>query len=476
MVSHPIRQALVLAHATAGGRPAAALRTGGLPHLARVLLTLKRRDVTRFWILVAGAGQRAVLEAIVAEDPRLASLDVRFVEGPAGADTGALLASARDHLRGDFLLVEADRVFSLDLLDALLVAPLDGITLAVAAGDHPNVDGPALPLAVHGDRLARVEPGAVPQPIVRSAGIAACDDTVLELAAAFAGRPDPLQEILAHLAALRCARVVRVGPRGFSIRLRGAADRRRADALLLDALRKPEVDGPIARYLNRNVSLAVTRRLMNVAVSPNAITVFNLLIAVAAGVTAGLASPAHPALLAVGAVLWQVASMLDGVDGELARLTFRTSKTGEWLDTLSDDIGRVVFFLGVGYGTANVFSAPLYWHLMLGTVAIQVVLNLFAYRKLLEIGAGSHLALAWTDDREDGGPKSPLARFFARIEFMGRRDYYIFTFMVVTLLGFVKLAIVCTFLTTLIILGHDVFRPRKPRDARVLRPILLRDE
>lgn len=141
-----------------------------------------------------------------------------------------------------------------------------------------------------------------------------------------------------------------------------------------------------------------------------------------------------------------------------------------------DDAGRVAFFLGVGHGTATVFQAPLYWHLMLVTVVIQLGINVAAYRKLLEIGAGSHLALAWTEDREDGGPKGPISRFFARIEFMARRDYYIFMFMVVTLLGFVKVAIVCTFLTTLIILGHDLLRPRKARDARVLQPILLRDE
>lgn len=476
MVSHPLRQALVLAHTEVDGRPAAALRTGGLPHLVRILLTLRRREVRRAFVVVAGPRQRRILEGLVAAEPRLRAVEVRFVEAGAGADRAEALRAARGLLRGDFFLVEADRVFALEILDALLEAPIDGITLAVAEGEHGRVDGPALPLVRFGDRLAAPADRAPARPL-RATGISACDDTVLDVLCEVAdGDDDPFVAAVAYLARRGCARAVVVGPRAFSIRLAGPGDVRRAEAALLDSLRKPDVDGPIARVLNRNVSLALTRRLMHLPVPPNAVTVFNLGIALAAGAVAASAAPGSAWLLGLGAVLWQVASMLDGTDGELARLKFQTSKVGEWLDTIVDDAGRVAFFLGVGHGTATAFQAPLYWHLMLVTVVIQLGINVAAYRKLLEIGAGSHLALAWTEDREDGGPKGPISRFFARIEFMARRDYYIFMFMVVTLLGFVKVAIVCTFLTTLIILGHDLLRPRKARDARVLQPILLRDE
>jgi len=43
------------------------------------------------------------------------------------------------------------------------------------------------------------------------------------------------------------------------------------------------------------------------------------------------------ATLALGALLVQLQSILDGCDGEIARLKFKSSKIGEWLDNVLDD-------------------------------------------------------------------------------------------------------------------------------------------
>ena len=52
--------------------------------------------------------------------------------------------------------------------------------------------------------------------------------------------------------------------------------------------------------------------------------------------------------LAVGAVLFQIASVLDGVDGEIARATQRSSKSGASLDSLIDAFHELRLLAGAG--------------------------------------------------------------------------------------------------------------------------------
>ncbi len=394
---------------------------------------------------------------------------------PGARTAGQAARAAASELRGAFFLVQADRVFSQGLLDALLEAPLDGVTLAVVPGDtpQPQAEAPVFVRDAGAGRVRQVGPQAAPDALAW-AGLATCDDTLFDV---LAESGDDLTRAFAYLTRAGCAHLAPAPARAFSLPLETRADQRRAERALLDGLRKPEVDGIVARHLNRHVSLALTRRLMNLPVRPNVITGFNLLVAAAAGLVAAAADATTPWLLGLGAALWQLASMLDGTDGELARLKFQTSKAGEWFDTIVDDLGRVFALLGIGYGAAHVTGESVWWELMVITVLVQGGVNLFAYRKMLAVGAGSHLALAWTQDRDDGDPgRSFLARWAARLEFFARRDFYIFTFMLVTLAGLVHVAITLTFVITMIILVHDLVRGRDARDERVMAPLLLRDE
>ena len=54
----------------------------------------------------------------------------------------------------------------------------------------------------------------------------------------------------------------------------------------------------------------------------------------------------------LGSLLVQLQSILDGCDGEIARLKFKSSKVGEWLDNILDDQ------VNVGYGIGLGFAAP----------------------------------------------------------------------------------------------------------------------
>lgn len=100
----------------------------------------------------------------------------------------------------------------------------------------------------------------------------------------------------------------------------------------------------IARNINKRISLPASVILARLRVSPNTITIFNMIIGMAA--TVGAAGRTYTGLL-IGAALFQLASIVDGCDGEVAKLTFRTSKFGQYIDSISDNLALAGFITGL---------------------------------------------------------------------------------------------------------------------------------
>jgi phosphatidylglycerophosphate synthase len=63
----------------------------------------------------------------------------------------------------------------------------------------------------------------------------------------------------------------------------------------------------------------------------------------------------------VGALLSLAASVLDGCDGELARLQYQESAFGCWVDTLGDYAYYAAVFVGLTIGAARQWPWPLLW-------------------------------------------------------------------------------------------------------------------
>ncbi len=107
----------------------------------------------------------------------------------------------------------------------------------------------------------------------------------------------------------------------------------RARRLLVNATAKPG-DGIVSRHLNRPISQAISLRLLRLAwIRPVHGTWGTALIAVAMIIALLQGTPTG---LVIGALLFQAASIFDGVDGEIARASFRTSASGAALDSLID--------------------------------------------------------------------------------------------------------------------------------------------
>ncbi len=118
-------------------------------------------------------------------------------------------------------------------------------------------------------------------------------------------------------------------------------------------MNKPPYDQRIARVL--------VRPLARLGVTANQVTAVSLVLALGAGALFALGGA--PAIhWAAG--IFVLARFLDHFDGELARLTGKTSRFGYYFDYLTGGLSHAALFAGIGWGLAG---GPLGgWALVLG--------------------------------------------------------------------------------------------------------------
>ncbi|MGI6097415.1 MAG: sugar phosphate nucleotidyltransferase [Dethiobacteria bacterium] len=102
-----------------------------------------------------------------------------------------------------------------------------------------------------------------------------------------------------------------------------------------------EKDGVVSRYLNRRLSLAITSRLSHFGVTPNTISLASFSFCLLSAFLFVRGQNLAAALLA------QLASVIDGVDGEIARLKFQESAFGSFFDSILDRYADAILIGGI---------------------------------------------------------------------------------------------------------------------------------
>ena len=200
-------------------------------------------------------------------------------------------------------------------------------------------------------------------------------------------------------------------------------DLRAAERWLLAGLLK-ENEGFMSRHVERRISLALSRRLARTSVSPNTMT----LVSVAVGLAgAAFFLSTRPAMEFAGALLFLLHSILDGCDGELARLKFAESRLGGVLDFWGDNVVHSAVFAAIALAWHRATGQS--WALAAGFAAVAGTLASagFVYRStMMNVREGplfTHAA---------AGPPSALSR---AADALARRD---FIYLVVLLSAFGK--------------------------------------
>ena len=128
------------------------------------------------------------------------------------------------------------------------------------------------------------------------------------------------------------------------------ADIKFAQTKLINSLPKP-ADGILSKKFNRKVSGLITRLLVRTSITPNLIS---LSIPILAVFTFFLLIQGRYPWIIFGGLLIQFMSILDGCDGEIARLKFLKSKWGGFFDTVLDKYVDTIVIAGMALGYLTV--------------------------------------------------------------------------------------------------------------------------
>lgn len=100
---------------------------------------------------------------------------------------------------------------------------------------------------------------------------------------------------------------------------------------------------PITRYLYRPLSSRIAAALAGTSITPVQVTWFSAAVTLAGAVAFGFGA------LIAGALLTFLGIIMDCADGDLARLTSRTSRSGAFLDSVLDRWTDAALILGLGF-------------------------------------------------------------------------------------------------------------------------------
>jgi choline kinase/phosphoglycolate phosphatase-like HAD superfamily hydrolase/phosphatidylglycerophosphate synthase len=267
----------------------------------------------------------------------------RYREG-----NGLSALAARDPVGCEpFALVMADHVFSPSLLQRLKQSSVEpgevlvavdtrlGVAAGVDAGDAMKVRVADGRIRAIGKHLAVYDAFDV--------GAFVCGPALFDaVEMAVATGDSSLAGAIQVLADAGVARALPIGEEAWWFDVDTPRDHRNGSRHVLGKTGKP-LDGAIAARVNRTVSQrVVTPALLALSprITPNQVTLIGFAVAVAAAAAFVVGAPIAAAMLVA------LASVLDGSDGEVARLTYRSSPFGAFLDAVLDRAADGILFTG----------------------------------------------------------------------------------------------------------------------------------
>ena len=320
------------------------LRVMGLPLIERTIATAMRAGVDEVVVVIGHQADR--VEPLLVEVARRRRVAIRIVRADGwAAGNGASLLAARACLDEPFILMMGDHIVSETILERLIGRGLagDACVLAVDHGRRPGW-------------TPRMSLGSAPRVTASSQSAKGCPTPRSTIPVSSSARPRSSTPRSGRFAAATISLGPRFGSspdaaprrRSTSAASSGSMSIRRATPkharrLLAAELGKSR-DGWVSRVLNRPVSRrALTPLLMRLypSVTANQVSVLSFLVAASAAAGFALGQPV------VGGLGVHLASVLDGSDGEIARLKRLESPFGSFFDSVLDRYADSLTLLGL---------------------------------------------------------------------------------------------------------------------------------
>jgi len=339
----------------------------GLKLIERVILSAKEAGLTDFYIVI-GYNDHKVREFL---DKLSIKKDIKInylynFEWKKG--NGISVLKSKKYLNENFVLLMSDHIFDPSILVDLLKEDIEDEEIKLVVDynidSNRNIDiDDATKVLVYDDLILDIGKN-IDNFNAFDTGIFLCSPIIFDaLEESIENGDDSLSGGIKILAERGNAKVFDIKDK-YWIDIDDKLSYKKAKRLLISNLKKKS-DGPVSRYINRPISTKITKLLLKTNITPNIISLFTFLLAAIGSIFFFLGG--YPNLI-IGAVFAQFASIIDGCDGEIARLKMQTSEFGGWFDAVLDRYADALLLFGL---TIFVFNlSPNFVMLLIGFLAI----------------------------------------------------------------------------------------------------------
>lgn len=334
----------------ARGRHKSLMNLLGLRIIERIILAAKTAGIFEFVIVTGYKGKE--LKAWVGDGSRF-GVSITFVHNNNWKKANGISAfKARDYLKENFILLMSDHIFDWRTLSGLKRIKLkkDQCALAIDRNLDSVLDiKDTTKVLVKNKNIAAINKN-LDVYNAYDTGMFFCSPHIFKVLKKTTGEGKNLltnaMSILASEGRLR----------PFDIKKKywsdcdTYADIKFAQTKLINSLPKP-TDGILSKKFNRKVSGLMTRLLVKTPITPSLIS---LAIPILAVFTFFLLIQGRYPWIIFGGLLIQFMSILDGCDGEVARLKFLKSKWGGFFDAVLDKYVDTIAITGMAIGYLTV--------------------------------------------------------------------------------------------------------------------------
>jgi len=206
---------------------------------------------------------------------------------------------------------------------------------------------------------------------------------------------------------------------------------RMAEQFLVANSGKP-LDGIYSSF-NRRLCRPLVRLLAHTQVTPNMLTFGGLMVALFSGILFARGSYFN---YVGGALLFFVSGLFDEMDGMVARIKFRESALGTWLEGFVDNVTYLIIFAGITRGLHRQYGS---WALKYGIAltigCILSVIVISLQRKLSTPPDRPHEYAGKMNQLLEADSSSPVSRIVRQIHIFVKKGVLVHYVLIFTLMG-----------------------------------------
>ncbi len=340
------------------GVPKSAKKVLGLPIIKRVILSARRAGIKDFIVVVGYLAER--IKEILGDGKDLNANIVYVENNEWEKGNGISLLKAKAHIDDDrFILIMGDHLFDPAMIEDIKEIQIkdDEAVLMVDFDPAPYIDlQDATKVKVRNNHIEKINKQLSEYDGI-DCGIFLCGRGIFSVLEEEINRGrEGITDAMSVLAMEN--KLLSLDSKGrFWLDVDTEVALRHAEKNLLKGLIKP-TDGIVSRYINRPISLRISRILVNKDIKPNTISVISFVVSIISAVLLSIGSYFSTLL---GGILVQFSSILDGCDGEVARLKFEDNEYGAWFDATLDRYSDAIIVFGIILGLLNYHGNTAIW-------------------------------------------------------------------------------------------------------------------